>query len=140
MNFVECTTCAANPGSPVLCKGCLANRHTIGVQYLILDEIGRIVDEYAFAVEEGGKFTVRVRAGFDKLQDRIKELENAPYEGALHYRLCFEQADKEREKLKIKNDQLRKTLKEVGEVIEAGNAMTMIDERLLNSKQPKPSI
>lgn len=28
--FVECDACAAKPGSPVLCAGCLANRNTIG--------------------------------------------------------------------------------------------------------------
>ena len=29
--FRECDTCAAKPGSPYLCKGCLANRAAIGV-------------------------------------------------------------------------------------------------------------
>lgn len=27
--FVECDTCAAKPGSPTLCRGCLANRTLI---------------------------------------------------------------------------------------------------------------
>lgn len=27
--FVECDTCAAKPGSPTLCRGCLANRALI---------------------------------------------------------------------------------------------------------------
>jgi hypothetical protein len=29
MEFVECDTCAAKPGTPALCAGCLANRETI---------------------------------------------------------------------------------------------------------------
>ena len=28
-DFKECETCAAKPGSPTLCSGCLANRATI---------------------------------------------------------------------------------------------------------------
>lgn len=27
--FVECDACAAKPGSPSLCAGCLANRHVV---------------------------------------------------------------------------------------------------------------
>jgi hypothetical protein len=29
-DFVECDVCAAKPGTPALCAGCLANRETIG--------------------------------------------------------------------------------------------------------------
>jgi len=29
--FVECDSCAAKPGSPTLCAGCLANRYVIGL-------------------------------------------------------------------------------------------------------------
>lgn len=28
-DFVECDACTAKPGTPTLCAGCLANRHTI---------------------------------------------------------------------------------------------------------------
>lgn len=37
-DFVECDTCAAKPGSPSLCAGCLANRHIIT---LLKKEISR---------------------------------------------------------------------------------------------------
>lgn len=31
MDFMECPTCAAKPGSPTLCDSCLHNRSLIGV-------------------------------------------------------------------------------------------------------------
>lgn len=31
LEFQECATCAAKPGSPSLCASCLHNRHAIGV-------------------------------------------------------------------------------------------------------------
>jgi len=31
MQFVECDTCNAKPGSPQLCVGCLQNRKTIEI-------------------------------------------------------------------------------------------------------------
>ena len=35
--FQACETCAAQPGSPTLCSGCLANRQTIS-QLVTLNE------------------------------------------------------------------------------------------------------
>lgn len=29
LNFVECSTCATKPGSPILCDACLHNRQVI---------------------------------------------------------------------------------------------------------------
>lgn len=34
--FIECDTCRAKPGSPILCSGCLHNRDVIG---RLLDEV-----------------------------------------------------------------------------------------------------
>lgn len=36
MNFKECDTCAAKPGTPTLCDGCLNNRTVISHYKLML--------------------------------------------------------------------------------------------------------
>lgn len=36
--FIECDTCRAKPGTPILCVGCLANRATIAKLLTVIEE------------------------------------------------------------------------------------------------------
>ena len=37
--FVECDTCRAKPGTPVLCRGCLTNRDSFHKYYQLVKEL-----------------------------------------------------------------------------------------------------
>ena len=42
IEFIECDTCAAKPGMPVLCEGCLSNRSLIMKYENILREMAQM--------------------------------------------------------------------------------------------------
>jgi hypothetical protein len=55
-DFVECDACSAKPGSPELCAGCLANRHTIGLLRRALRasaDRNLTLEELALSLEHG---------------------------------------------------------------------------------------
>jgi len=45
IDFVACDSCKAKPGSPILCKGCLDNRASIGVLSQARDKFKKERDE-----------------------------------------------------------------------------------------------
>lgn len=38
LDFMECDSCRAKPGSPLLCKGCLHNRNVISKLIKLIDQ------------------------------------------------------------------------------------------------------
>lgn len=72
IQFVECETCAAKPGTPLLCQGCRTNRNTIN---RLLDTRVRVAAalekvELCYRPMEGRT----PPKGYGGLQDAIAEL------------------------------------------------------------------
>lgn len=65
ITFMECETCNAKSGSPVLCSGCLHNRNAIDMliavkkEMIPLETLKRDGTVYDKAVEDGNDFFVR---------------------------------------------------------------------------------
>ena len=69
MKFVECDTCNAKPGSPVLCSGCLQNRSNIEkINNKIKDIRGRLIKDFPELAYCGGAYTIKM------LDDDLKEV------------------------------------------------------------------
>lgn len=61
MDFVECATCAAKPGSPTLCASCLHNRAVIGHYQEICQVAIGVVKERRVAIAQARETPLMVK-------------------------------------------------------------------------------
>ena len=46
IEFQECDTCKAKPGSPILCNGCVKNRQVISSAERCINELNKIIEKF----------------------------------------------------------------------------------------------